>query len=68
MIYTESFCIRCLCKVSLNDGSPESRTFLDASRPSQRNEVVLGEDGVCFTCGKKGRVVYFKIGSPFAPC
>ena len=45
-------------------GLPESKTFIDASRPSQNNELVLGEEGICFTCRKQGRVVYYKILAP----
>ena len=59
MTYTEAFCTECICKGALGDSSLEARKFVDARRHSKKNEMLIGEDGRCFNCGKLGLVVYY---------
>ena len=59
MIYTEAFCTECICNVALGDTSPQAKSFVEVGRHSQKNEMLIGEDGRCFHCGKSGLVVYY---------
>jgi len=60
---TEAFCTECICKVALGDHSPQAKIFVDARSHFKNNEMLIGEDGRCFNCGKSGLVVYYmKLG------
>lgn len=61
MIYTEGFCTECICNVALSDTSPQAKRFVDVGRHSKMNEMLIGENGRCFHCGKPGLVVYYII-------
>ena len=61
MIYTEAFCTECICNVALGDTSPQAKDFVDARRHSKQNQMLIGEDGLCFHCGKPGLVVYYMM-------
>ena len=64
MIYTEAFCTACICNVALGDTSPQAKRFVDASRHSKMNKILIGEDGRCFHCGKSGLVVHCMTPEP----
>ena len=57
MISTEAFCTACICNVALGDTSPEATRFVEASRYSNKKEMLIGDDGICYHCGKSGLVV-----------
>ena len=61
MTDTEALCIECICKAALGDSSPQANIFVDARRHSKNNEMLIGEDGRCFNCGKSGLVVYYMM-------
>ena len=61
MIDTEGFCTECICNVALSDTSPQAKDLLTSSRHSKMNEMLIGENGRCFHCGKSGLVVYYII-------
>jgi len=67
MMYTEAFCTECICTVALGDTSPQAKRFVDVGRHSQKNEMLIGEEGRCFHCGKSGLVVYYMVGE-FTEC
>jgi hypothetical protein len=63
MTSTEAFCTECICKVALGDSSPEAKIFVAARRHSNKYEMLIGEDGRCFNCGKSGLVMsYIMLG------
>jgi len=49
MTNTKAYCTECICKVALAHSSPKD------------NGMLIGEDGLCFHCGKSGLVVYYMI-------
>jgi hypothetical protein len=61
MTDTKAFCTTCICNVGLDDSSPEAKISVAARRHSEKNEMLIGEDGHCFYCGKSGLVVYYMI-------
>ena len=61
MMYTEAFCTECISNVALGDTSPPAKMFIDFARHSKDNEMLIGEDGLCFHCGKSGLVVHYRI-------
>jgi len=61
MPYTNAFCTECICKVALADSSPQAKIFMDTAWNSKDKEMLIGEDGRCFHCGKSGLVVHYII-------
>jgi hypothetical protein len=39
----------------------KAKTTVAAHSPSEKNEMLFGEDGRCFHCGKSGLVLYYMI-------
>jgi hypothetical protein len=66
MEYTATYCVECYAMFSPADRSADVTTFMNASQfvekhTSEYNEPLIDADGVCFHCGNKGVVIYYKM-------
>jgi hypothetical protein len=66
MAYTEKYCAECRRTLSRKDRLPEATAFINACRPTEGNtarsrELIIEEDGVCFVCGKRDRVMFYEL-------
>ena len=64
--YTVKYCVQCRPKLSRKDPSPEATAYLNACRSIEGNtvrykEVIIEEDGVCFSCGRRDQVLYYEL-------
>jgi hypothetical protein len=64
--YTVKYCVRCRRRLSRKDQSPEATGFLNAYRSTEGHtarirEVIIKEDAVCFGCGRKAEVMFYKL-------
>ena len=62
MTDTTAFCTACIFdKVALADSSPQAKLFMDAACHRKDYDMLIGEDGRCYYCGKSGLVLHYMI-------